>query len=485
MSSKIKILTDLDCELWIDQNSIASIKKGEIYKYDVLPGKYIIEFRYYGNILKYFDYQISDNYEDLIVVKLTKNITIDIHNDQTMLYGCLLAEGDRIYRDLLDASISFDGINWEDLSMGQKTYNIPINYCGVSLRFNYGDDVFYDCYEKKHIGPTIHKTYTETVFFEKYIQYSSNNIFRKRKFIASLNPYCLSKLQIFEDQDVNIYMNISWLNIQNINAIFTKINDIWKISEFENSQNNFKNVSILSSVESILGIDLPFMLVSNTEKLSVYNVNKNELIFPYEYDDIYNERSDNDSAKIKYFCFLNRYNNFKIKWNNLIGIADTRGNIIVEPKYKNIFRTHVGFIANTFDDNCNWIVLKNNERFDDVFSFHFPSHAEPAIKSTPDLGLTVFFEKNGYFGWWNKEGQKSSLLVEEVMPTDTDISWYDFADEELFYAKKNNKWGLVSRIKGLVIPFLYDKLFAFTFKFTQYNDNELLISYDTFIAEFE
>lgn len=71
------------------------------------------------------------------------------------------------------------------------------------------------------------------------------------------------------------------------------------------------------------------------------------------------------------------------------------------------------------------------------------------------------------------------------MPTDTDISWYDFADEELFYAKKNNKWGLVSRIKGLVIPFLYDKLFAFTFKFTQYNDNELLISYDTFIAEFE
>lgn len=475
MSSIVKILTDLDCELWIDQIKISSISKGRIYKYTIDPGKYILELKYAGNTLKYYEYSIADGIEDLLMAKLTKKLTLNISDHLKLLYGLIVSEGDLIDSEAIETLISFDGENWEEFNY-KHTFILPINYCGVCIKFNYG----YTDYDSELNESTsiIRNTYQQTIFIEKYADYLNRTYLGKkiRKLIASLNPYDFSGFHEFEGRDSVIDINVSWLNVDKIHATFNRINNKWEVFEFGND--DLRNIHIDSSISSIVGIDFPFLLVSNNEKVSVYDINKNKLLFPYEYDEIFNDQYDCD-GNINHFCFINKYGNFKIRKNNLIGISDINGNILIKPIYKNIYRTHIGFIGQTFGEKNSWLVLKNNESFDQIFSFHFSYPSGFIEKSYPDLGKTIFFIKDNQYGWWDINGIKSEIRVDEIEYSRAQFD--HIPEEEFFYGKKNGKWGLISRIKGIIIPFIKDSTFSFRFECEKLvATNKWVIYYDSF-----
>lgn len=123
--------------------------------------------------------------------------------------------------------------------------------------------------------------------------------------------------------------------------------------------------------------------------------------------------------------------------------------------------------------------MKNNESFDQIFSFHFSYPSGFIEKSYPDLGKTIFFVKDNQYGWWDINGIKSEIRVDEIEYSRAQFD--HIPEEEFFYGRKNGKWGLISRIKGIIIPFIKDSTFSFRFECEKLvATNKWVIYYDSF-----
>lgn len=452
MASFLKILTDLDCELWIDQEMVGEIHKELLYKHKLQQGEYILEFKFNGNTIKSFEYTVNNNTDYFLKVKLTRKINISIIDNIVKMLGGWVIEGELIDNSLINILISFDNVNWEKL---KHNYVVPLNYCGFSLKFNYGYPTYDDGLD------TIYNSYHVQLFFEKNDDYEIKNRIRQQKLIASLHPFKLNHLKEFEEHDIDIIVNISWLNVKEINSIFINLNGNWEIRRFGEGLKSYTNFSIDSKIQQILGIDLPYLLVSNGEKQSIFDISRESYLLPFEYDEIYNEcRDDNEIFK----HFYNIAEGFKIEKNLKVGAADFRGNIIIEPKYKNVYKTYLGYICVTEEANNNWLIYNTGESYDDIFGFNYGSYSGQVCKLPPSKGITIFYSKNNNFGWWKRNGLKEDIEVQEIRPSNhySSFASYECYDEELFYAKKDNKWGLVSSMRGVIVPFKYDDIFDFS-----------------------
>ena len=376
MGPLLKILTDLDCELWVDQEFAGEIVKGIIYKKKLNAGNYIIELKREGKTLKFYDIVLSNEQEILLKTKLTRKVNISIINKLLLFPGYWAIEGDFIDSHELDTFISIDGVNWNKY---KHSFEVPLNYDGLQIKFDYGyENIDWEGKETKEIK----HSYQFPIFWQNYnnyIFYQTLNI--NEPFISSLNPFDFNNIKEYKEDNINIEINASWLNIKEINTLFYKVNNNWYIKRFGDGLKKYNSFSINPEVTKIKGIEPPYLLVSNGEK----------------------------------------------------------------------------------------------ESYDDIYSMIYNPKIDRVEKVSPDTGLIIFYKIGKKIGWWDIYGNKSNILAEDICLTKHWLSFLRYSYEskdEIFYVKKDGKWGLFSYLRGQLVPFEYDELFEYEF------DTETLIYFN-------
>lgn len=466
MGSLLKILTDLDCELWIDQEFSGKIVKGLIYKKKLNEGNYIIELKIEGKTLKFFNIELSNEQELLLKARLTRKVNITIIDKLLTFPEGWAVEGDFIDRHKLETLISIDGINWE---RNKLSYVFPLNYDGLQVKFNYGYENF--GLEDKDVREIKHSYQCQIFwqYFNNYKFYQTPPI--NEAYTSSLDPFDFNQLAEYKEDNINIEINISWLNIQEINTLFYRVNNNWHIKRFGDGLKKYNSFSINPEVTKIKGIEPPYLLVSNGEKDNVINMDTNNYVLPFKYDKVYNEGLIQGDI-YKYFYNIHFNQGFKIELNSKVGFSDNMGKIIIPPLYKNVFKTKIGYILENFNTTQSFSVLDNNESYDEIYSIIYNHNYDNIEKVLPNSGLIIFYKNGDKIGWWDKEGVKSSIIAEEVQLTKHKLSFYRFSfysEDEIFYVKKDGKWGLFSYLQGQLVPFDYDEPFEYEF------DTETLI----------
>lgn len=469
MGPLLKILTDLDCELWVDQEFAGEIVKGIIYKKKLNAGNYIIEFKREGKTLKFYDIVLSNEQEILLKTKLTRKVNISIINKLLLFPGYWAIEGDFIDSHELDTFISIDGVNWNKY---KHSFEVPLNYDGLQIKFDYGyENIDWEGKETKEIK----HSYQFPIFWQNYNNYTFyQTLYINEPFISSLNPFDFNNIKEYKEDNINIEINASWLNIKEINTLFYKVNNNWYIKRFGDGLKKYNSFSINPEVTKIKGIEPPYLLVSNGEKDNILNIQTNQYLLPFKYDKIYNEGLIQWDL-YKHFYNLHFKQGFKIELNSKIGFSDIKGNIIIQPKYKNVYKSRIGFILETFNTREVFSILDRNESYDDIYSMIYNPKIDRVEKVSPDTGLIIFYKIGKKIGWWDIYGNKSNILAEDICLTKHWLSFFRYSYEskdEIFYVKKDGKWGLFSYLQGQLVPFEYDEPFEYEF------DTETLIYFN-------
>jgi len=189
--------------------------------------------------------------------------------------------------------------------------------------------------------------------------------------------------------------------------------------------------------------------VGKNELVGIYNTYYQKWSVPCKYDDVkprdsglYHVRKNekwgalHHDGKLKIPIEYDEISGYKIRKGNKWGMYNFHGKMILPLKYDEIhnqYRVKVGKYWGLLDNNQNWVL---SPEYDEIQG---------------DIRGAKIMKDNqvGYIDYFRK------ILI----PTDyDDIKQVKYIKPILFFAKKNNKWGMVDKDANPITPFKYDKL---------------------------
>ena len=170
----------------------------------------------------------------------------------------------------------------------------------------------------------------------------------------------------------------------------------------------------------------PIINVSKNGKWGVIDSNDGRIIIPYDYDSI---------------NYSDRKNYFYVKKNELVGLFDKYGKVVIPPMWDDIWNPSIG--------NSQFFRVKKNGVYGLVNAnneFLIPVLYDSLEKTSITQLYRV--KKGGEYGIINEKG-------EVIIPVNYKDLYEIF---DLFYGSINGKYGCLDKLGNIAVPFVYDEI---------------------------
>lgn len=406
MSSILKILSDVECQVYCDYELKGDVAPGTLLRIDMRMGSYLLEFKKDNVVLLSKEYEMCSNDEEqLLRVSLT-----DIARKQSreIQYSRITAIDVEIRRDE-------NGLYLENNDTKEKiylAYNIPeytgFDECGLlyvnvggMARWDYDDGVIYNVYQ-----PYTH-----------YIAFSGGQW-------GCVNKQ--GKVQIPVIYDKPIYFYGPNVAIAELNGQILFINK-WNETVFENLWDKVVDDSPFSFGKCI---------VEKNGKQGVIDEKGSEAL-PVIYSKV----------------IRGRMGQFAVQIDGKWGLLDV--------DFKTLYPITLDSICffywptDNYTDNYYVYKVKVGEKeglLDSTGRLVFPIVFDE-IKNTRDY---ILVKQNGLYGLYQREKQILPIEFDEIKHESTFAnSKYDHG---LFLVSKNHLWGVFDSLGNIVEPIQYDKI---------------------------
>lgn len=476
MSSTLKIIVDVKCQIYFDYEFKGEATPNSIFKIDIRKGKYILEFKIDNKLLlsKVYTMQSNDE-EDLLNISLKqkkrelekeekyqmiakKNVEIKSVNDKTFIHDidnnhdieidykipCLCLFGYHYAIDdcglisandnpSIDSLGYFSGGKWGCLNKNgdvqipfiydkEVTFNNP----KITIAELEGQKIFINKFGEKVFENTFDDVsmYYPNSFNDKNLNNTNKD--------ELLEPWCIvsknSKKGVI-DSKANIVVPIEYdeIKITYVDKERYLILNIFEKWGIYKSLNDCIIPLIYDSINFNIGFLNDLFLVSQNNFYGIIDINNNKIL-PIEYDNI-----------------TINYDSISITKNGKSGILNKDFSILVPPVYKMLDNSNLPIVKkNNKYGRINWNLSrgKSNIPFKEIIPCKFDSiyniNGHKCVDNIPS---------DDFIDYVNYEGNKLHCYHFKIkQENDTYISQKtsDFICEDYHYnyIKNNGKWGI-------------------------------------------